>query len=406
VTSLCRKPRGAGGTSENMLTLLLILHYVAQCHGVGLSPINIDSSIDCAIRNLAYQYAQKLLPQYGQFRAVYDALQLHNCNISLSSGKLYEVRPFHYQSYNEGVEIFVDVINGDDSNNGDITHPLKSIKEALKMFRSQVVNSSTTIYLRKGTYYLEETIRLSVADSGLTLAGYKDEAPIISGGKLYSFKWKSYQSKLHSDLKIFMADLSQQSPVAFSQLFIKGRRAVRARYPNGNPETTGLHTSPTGYFAGVNKWYAKLPTAGTPLVIDNPIRNGTHFPYFSLGVGGSVSVFDPPESYFGTADPNSAHTYHVPYAMQYPANVGFINRTWSESSTGVFHTFQGQRWGNWIFQIDSRDDNTRNISWSKGGFQVSMYGTTRNMMHNAMCIVILQWHVSCNNLIQVHINYV
>jgi len=355
-----------------MLTLLWILYYIVHCHGVGLSPINVDPSIDCDIRNLAYHYAQKLLPQHGQFRAVYDALQLHNCNISLSSGKLYEVRPFRYQSYREGSrEIFVDVNNGDDSNNGDINHPLKSIKEALKLFRSQAFKS-TTIYLRKGTYYLEETIKLGVTDSGLTLAGYKDEAPIISGGKLYSFTWKPYQSRLHSDLKMFMADLSQQSPVAFGQLFINGRRAVRARYPDGNPETTGLHTNPTGYFADVGKWHAKLPVAGTPLVIDNPIRNGTHFPYFSLGVGGSVSVFDPPESYFGTANPITGHTYLVPYAMQYPANVSFINRTWSEPSTGEFHTFQGQRWGNWIFQIDSRDDNTRNISWSKGGFQVSV----------------------------------
>ena len=373
VTFMDVKDESVLDNTKKMLILLLILHHIVQCHGIiGLSPINVNASIDCGIRNLAYQYAQKLLPQYGQFQAVYDALQLHNCNISLSSGKQHQVRPFRYQSYKEGVEIFVDAVNGDDSHNGDIDHPLKSIEKALRLFRSQAVKSATTIYLRKGTYYLKDTIRLAITDSGLTLAGYKDEAPVISGGKLYSFTWKPHQSKVYPDLKIFTADLSQQSPVPFNQLFIKGRRAVRARYPNGNPETTGLHTHPTGYFADAEKWYTKLPAAGTPLVLDNPIRNGTHFPYFSLGLGGSVSVFDPPESYFGTTDPNSAHTYLVPYAMQYPANVSFVNRTWSEPSTGELHTFQGERWGNWIFQIDSRNESAQKISWSKGGFQVSL----------------------------------
>ena len=125
------------------------------------------------------------------------------------------------------MEIFVDAVNGDDSHNGDIDHPLKSIEKALRLFRSQAIKSATTIYLRKGTYYLKDTIRLAVTDSGLTLA---DEALVISGEQLYNFMWKPYQSKVYPDLKIFTADLSQQSPVTFDQLFIKDRRAVCARY--------------------------------------------------------------------------------------------------------------------------------------------------------------------------------
>ena len=355
-----------------------------QCYSVGFSPINVEPSIDCGIRNLAYQYAQKLLPQYGQFQAVYDALQLHNCNISLSSGKQHQVRPFRYQSYKEGVEIFVDAVNGDDSHNGDIDHPLKSIEKALRLFRSQAVKSATTIYLRKGTYYLKDTIRLAITDSGLTLAGYKDEAPVISGGKLYNFMWKPYQSKVYPDLKIFTADLSQQSPVPFDQLFIKGRRAVRARYPNGNPETTGIHTNPSGYFLKADKWYSNKPIPGTLIELQNPNREGTFFPYFSIGIGGSVSVFDPPESYWGTARPagGGGATYVVPNAMQYPVGVDFVNRTWSDPSTGQLHTIQGARWGNWIFQIDKRDEILRNLTFGKGGFQVGILNLFYHTMHN------------------------
>ena len=352
------------------LPLLLLFCGLLQCNGDGLSPVNVEPSLDCEIRNLAYQYAQKLLPQYGSLQAVYDALQLQNCDISLNSGK-YKSRPFLYQSYKEGIEIFVDAVNGNDENSGDISHPLQSIVKAIEVFRSQVVRYPTTIYLRKGTYYLEQTVRLNAADSGLTIAGYEDEAPVISGGKLYKFSWKPYTSKLYPDLKMFVTDLTEQSPLPFNQLFIDGRRAVRARYPNGNPETTGLHTDPTGYFSTVDKWYNKPPSVGTSYTIENPNRNGTAFPYFSLGEGGSVSVFDPPESYWGVAHPDGGNTYSVPVGMQYPLNVSFLYRSWSDPSTGELRTFQGERWGGWIFKIDRRDETNRNLTFSKGGFQVS-----------------------------------
>ena len=84
--------------------------------------------------------------------------------IVVSSGKLYKPSPFLYQSYKEGaVEIYVDAVNGNDDNSGDISHPLQSLVKAIELFRSQVVRS-TTIYLRKGTYYLEQPVRLDSTD--------------------------------------------------------------------------------------------------------------------------------------------------------------------------------------------------------------------------------------------------
>ena len=66
-------------------------------------------------------------------------------------------------------------------------------------------------------------------------------------------------------------------------------------------------------------------------------------------------MFDPPESYWGTARPAGVGgaTYVVPNAMQYPVGVDFVNHTWSDPGTGQLHTIQGARCGgNWIFQID------------------------------------------------------
>ena len=108
-----------------------------------------------------------MLPKYGTFQAVYDALQLQNCNTSLSDGKLHNFRGYHYgSSFSEdGIEIFVDVKNGNDSNNGDIAHPLQSIKAAIELSRIEKGDASVSIYLREGTYFLPNTLELNAVDS-------------------------------------------------------------------------------------------------------------------------------------------------------------------------------------------------------------------------------------------------
>ena len=100
------------------------------------------------------------------------------------------------------------------------------------------------------------------------------------------------------------------------------------------------HTNPTGYFPKANHWYTPRAIPGTLVNIDSPNCNGTHFPYFSIGVGGSISVFDPPESYWGTAKPTGGggSTYTIPVGMQYPQDVDFVNRTWNDPSKGELHT--------------------------------------------------------------------
>ena len=170
---------------------------------------------------------------------------------------------------------------------------------------------------------------------------------------------------------ILFSDLSSQKPTPFTSLFIGGRRAVRARYPNANPETTGLHTNPTGYTKAV-KWLP--PSNKSPareIRIESPERNGTHFPYFQIGIGGPVDVFTPPESYWGTSSPvgGEAATYTITTGLQYSNNEDFAHRSWSNPTTGVVHAFHCKYWGGWQFAIDDRDMESETIYWSYGGFQ-------------------------------------
>ena len=105
---------------------------------------------------------------------------------------------------------------------------------------------------------------------------------------------------LCDQVTIYSADLSKYALDKVDSVFIKGRRAIRARFPNGNPETMGLHTTPTGYVSNAVKWLPPTPTGDALEVhIATPHRDATLFPSFQIGIGGPVHQFDPPQSYWG-----------------------------------------------------------------------------------------------------------
>ena len=425
------------------------------CRKASLRPLGVSPEIDCPIRELAWEYARKLLPQRGQFMEVYDALQLGPlCNISLSSGKIFRQKPFLYQVERSSAvfQLFVDSKNGDDSNPGTLDKPLKTLGKAVKVFKYEEADHPGFIYLREGVYFLSSTIALGPEDSSLTISGYMNEKVVISGGRLYKFKWSEYVNEMGplinstscmndstikpgqsnqilkyfgnvtsavecqsacqknsgcfsftyhdktsgqfsnmcyfrvdglcpyttepgctsgKQIHIMVADLSDQSPNTFTSLFID-RRAVRARYPDGNPETMGLHTEPTGYVPSAESWLPPIPHApATEIHISSPERNHTHFPQFQIGIGGPVSAFVPPESFWGTAHPagGGGRTYTIPSGLQYLSSEVFANRTWKRPEVGVVHAFHCRYWGNWQFALEARHSENRSLQWSRGGFQ-------------------------------------
>ena len=80
-----------------------------------------------------------------------------------------------------GTCVFVDAGLGSDSNPGTLASPKRTIPGALVVTRSRG-SPSPTIILRGGTYYINATIDLTPADSGLTITAYSGETPVISGG--------------------------------------------------------------------------------------------------------------------------------------------------------------------------------------------------------------------------------
>ncbi len=146
--------------------------------------------------------------------------------------------------------------NGDDNNAGTRQRPFATPARARDVVRKakKTAREPITVYLRGGTYYLHETLVFGPKDSGtaeapITYAAYKNEKPIISGGRKIQAKWKPYRDG------IYMCSLAgtQLADKGFGQLFVDGKRQIRARYPNGDPTDPRIEENFT-YLAGADEW--------------------------------------------------------------------------------------------------------------------------------------------------------
>ena len=91
------------------------------------------------------------------------------------------------------------------------------------------------VMVRGGKYFLDRTLTFGLEDSGsrefpITYKAYGEEKPILSGGKRIT-NWKPYRGA------IFQAELAgtKGGEWKFRQLFLNGKRQIRARYPKFDP---------------------------------------------------------------------------------------------------------------------------------------------------------------------------
>ncbi|MBA7577085.1 hypothetical protein ES708_18931 [subsurface metagenome] len=126
--------------------------------------------------------------------------------------------------------------DGSDLNTGTRSHPFATITKARDVIRESNKNGSNKFYsvlIRKGTYYLNATFLLTPEDSGkdgkpIIYTNYENEKVTISGSIKLDCQWQSYRNG------IYKSSISDRKDIDFSQLFVDGRRQIRARYPNGN----------------------------------------------------------------------------------------------------------------------------------------------------------------------------
>ncbi len=126
--------------------------------------------------------------------------------------------------------------DGDDSARGMLDSPLRTLdgaRDRLRQMRAAgEIDGPVEVLLRGGVYCLRRGFVLEPQDSGtadapVTWTAYREERPIISGGRIVT-GWEPAGDGLWS---AHIASVERGSRY-FRQLWVNGRRATRARIPN------------------------------------------------------------------------------------------------------------------------------------------------------------------------------
>ena len=178
-------------------------------------------------------------------------------------------QPVANYAFNENAQnYFVDAAKGsDDSGDGSIDKPFKTIAKAKAFIQPLLASMSSDIVinLRAGTYYLDETLEFSAADSGcngfdVVYRSYDSEQAVISGGTQITGWTQADKSK-----NIWSAPANG---VISRTFFVNGSRAQRARtalatvneYTSGNEGTDasnileGMLEHTNGFTSTDMKW--------------------------------------------------------------------------------------------------------------------------------------------------------
>lgn len=203
-------------------------------------------------------------------------------------------------------DLFV-ATNGDDENSGTSEAPFKTLAKAQSAVRSLLpsVNGPIHVWVRGGTYYLENTLTFTPADSGtadkpVSYSAYQGEKVILSGGKKITPTWNAYQGE------IMVADVG--TGLKFDGLYLNSKRQVLARYPNYDSNVAILN----GYAndaisaARVAKW--SDPTTGLVRGLHGNTWGGNSFKITGVNSGGNPTL-----QWVG--DNNRGDTLHATYRM-------------------------------------------------------------------------------------------
>ena len=208
-------------------------------------------------------------------------------------------------------------LDGDDANPGGIEKPFFTINRAVVAIRdhSERGSRALTVQIREGTYYLSETVNLGSADSGakdapVVFASYPGEQVTLSGGAKLETEWQPYRDGI---LKCSLpADFSR----VFTQLFVNGKRMIRARYPN--------------------------------FAVDDHLVHGR----------GYTDTLEP------VADKNEmGFTYD-------PAK--FTDKVWAHPEKAVLHL--SHNWGFLQYRLKSVDRDNSSVYLAEGGWQINFVG--------------------------------
>ncbi|CAF3264826.1 unnamed protein product [Rotaria socialis] len=354
--------------------------------------LNVPLEYDCALRAFIIEMARYIAPPSSQTywtELSQSAFQMNQCNnVSIAKNtwknrtKSFKIAP-EIQRTTCYHRIFVHDFQGNDMYDGTFERPKKTIQAALSFTRTLRATLGSDkilcITIRGGTYYLGTNatttssqigaIALTANDSNLVIENYQDERVILSGGTLLQLQWSTH-AKTAAGGTIMKAHIPPFVNLnQFNELYIDDRRAIVAKYPNGDPSTQGLYAKDPGFSYGAKSWVSPIVNPSVNIHVDKPYRNGTVFTNYQLGIGGGASVFNPPRNFWSTASPTAGRNYVVPRGFTVKNGALPHISNWSKPTTGFVHAFHPGYWGSWVFEIASVNSTKNTIMFGRGGFQ-------------------------------------
>jgi len=222
--------------------------------------------------------------------------------------------------------------SGRDRNPGTKSEPFATLVRAQQAMRAwkQTAEGPASVLVREGIYYLDKPLVFTPEDSGSEAApvmysAYPGERVTISGSRKLDSPWKPTQDG------IFRCELPavSQGKVDFTQLFVNGRRQVRARYPNQDNSQPGK----SGYIQ---------PAAQIPDKMSDPRAGANDDMTFSGGAPRGI-LFDP---------------------------ASFTSKRWARPEEALIHIFQAFYWGNLQWRLKAIDYDAQAIWFAAGGYQM------------------------------------
>lgn len=204
---------------------------------------------------------------------------------------------------------------GNDRNPGSTDRPFRTLERARRAVREARKTAPLHVYLRRGKYRISEPLVLGPEDSGgdgapVIWAAVPGEQVTIAGSRKLVLKWSAYRDGI---LKA-----SVPAGLDFDQLFVDGKRQIRARFPNYDPA--------------------------------DPLRGGKGY---QCVTDGSNKRYD---TWFGF-DPKI-----------------FTQKRWTNPTTGIVHAFQSKNWGNMQYRIKGVDWEAHRVLLGEGGWQLQRSG--------------------------------
>lgn len=244
----------------------------------------LANTTDCRGRMLAYEYGLTLIPSRNPQLESFDALQLETtCGVTRPPAALETVAVPQLPAMAAGGALFFVSADGDDSSEtGDANAPYKTVHRALAAARASSA-AAKSIVLKPGTHYLNQTLALTPADSGTTIAaepGAPVGSVIVSGGVPLSPSWeKSSRKGSGSDTVVWetvIKDASLKAGFKGLTTLAPHRRVTRARYPNASP-SEGAELCTDCWTNGVVRWHHNMSCVGKATVVYKDLR-GEYLP--------------------------------------------------------------------------------------------------------------------------------